>query len=310
MGSTKSTSVSKDETKEDTSKQEKLISEEDLNHNELLLNSRLKNIDFERSLLKTIDIYWTEVLLPQIEQQNMNTNNNEKKNNEDICFASTKSEQIIFSSSSTEMKKSKSKRNLKYFTDDIYRNWSWPLYFYPIISKEFSDHWPNIYIRCKFYLATKTNDGIFDDSMLTSAANDLMDLLWTYVAYYYWLANKCEFTLGDGNIMLGFLSKLNHMFRALLIAYDFEEHAYGKIVNHYLKGCLTNIDSELIDRAQKIYYRVIVGKKKNVSVDAVEDEIMPYMIKAMKKEYESIQFRAQLLNEKLLINNIRIKKIY
>merc|ERR1712154_47470 len=152
----------------------------------------------------------------------------------------------------------KSKRkNLEYFTSDIYEDWTWTLYLDEMMEKQ--GNLPPLYERAiyhfkvKFDKIKKENDQLFQyhDSE-TLAKNELHEFLWIFIGFQYYSTNSCEYTLGDEMVVFDFLCKLSLLFKAIMIGYNYEQYQYKKVVNHYMKPCLSNISKEVLNRAQTI----------------------------------------------------------
>ena len=57
--------------------------------------------------------------------------------------------------------------------------------------------------------------------------------------------------------MLNLLIKTNNLFRAIMIAYDFEFSRFSKYVNHYLKFYLKHINKDILGKIEQIKIRII-----------------------------------------------------
>eukprot|EP01084_Bolivina_argentea_P063237 115521_1 len=184
-----------------------------------------------------------------------------------------------------------------YLNDDDFAAMKWPFYFEYVIKK--SRNWSSIYTDCQKIFSLKKYDNQYHKNDILSQ-NQILDFLWIYIGFCCWKAKQEEFTLGDVGMMVDFLGKLNHLFKYIIIAYDFEITYYGKILNHCMKTYLKNINNELLYRAQQIYQRKIVPNKQWRKCA---------MYDPLKAEYDLLRFRINACKLQLQENGIVVQKM-
>merc|ERR550525_2332293 len=137
----------------------------------------------------------------------------------------------------------------------------------------------------KFAAIKKYDDTLYRyHSAETLGSNEVLEFLWIFVGYQYWSTESCEFTLGDDTVIFDFLCKLSLLFRAIDIAYQYELFQYGKVVNHYMKPCLSNMNAkgQILSRTQSISERKGLRKKRQNSGNDEEQT------RAMRLVYKKI----------------------
>lgn len=193
--------------------------------------------------------------------------------------------------------------------------WKWAVCFGNMINRE--SNWKGMYeiIEKNFSLQFIKNKNDNNEntrhlrnefhSCQTLASNECLDFLWRYVAYCYYQTKTAKYTLGSVNAMLNLLIKTNNLFRAIMIAYDFEFSRFSKYLNHYLKFYLKHINKDILGKIEQIKIRVInpncYAKGKTI------ERFSPYF--ALKKEFEKLQFRMEACRVQLKDNDIHTIKL-
>ena len=269
---------------------------------------RLYCFEYEKDLMKGINLYWNEVhiifeeeIIKQInidndpklklQQQKMENKNND--NNSDWMDGLSNNEAIIVSG-----KNNKKRKDLSYFTKDVYNGWTFIKYIEIIFRRE--SEWKHIYYRSIYHLKILFNKNINTNTEQNSdilSENEFLDFLWIYIGYLYWKCKSTEYSLGNSNLIYNFLNTLSLLFKAIMIGYDYEMFKYKKICNHWMKPCLSNINKDLLSRAQTINNSILKNDKHNV-------------YESHKKIYNKIIFRMDACKYNLSQNGIQIKKNY
>ena len=267
-----------------------------------LCDHRLNNTEYEKKLYEAINAYWDELLMQSIADKDEDTNASSQQelhnglgnNQEDI------SNKVLFGG--LQPGKKLKRKNLEYFTSEAYEDWTWPLFIDQIIEKQ--TNLPPLYERAVYHLRVKfdkiksENEDLFKyhDSE-TLAKNEFHEFLWIFIGFQYYSTNSCEYTLGNDVIIFDFLSKLSLLFKAIMIGYDYEQYAYDKVLNHFMKPCLSNINKQILNRAQMISIRK--GLKKCSNDDT----------RAMRNVYETIICRMEACRSHLSENGIEMKRL-
>eukprot|EP01083_Nonionella_stella_P268105 906073_1 len=238
-------------------------------------------------LQKACDIYWNESNKKEV---------NDGKEDEEVDEYPLMDEMDPMTKLVLGINKTNHKQNKKslYLNDDDFAAMKWPMYLEFVIKK--TRNWRCIYTNCHRIFSLKQYDNAYHEND-TLSQNEILDFLWIYVGFCYWNVKTVEFTLGHLGIMLDFLSKLNHLFKCIIIAYDFEITYYGKILNHCMKTYLKNINGELLYRAQQIYQRKIIPNKESTAYQS------------LKTQYDLLKFRMDACKLQLRENGIVLQKM-
>eukprot|EP01083_Nonionella_stella_P141222 434673_1 len=298
-----------------------------------LSDHRLYHVEYERKLFEAIHAYWQEVVLHGMEVKEDHTTAKEENDDDAFPFKQDSelgnsdkclTDKIIFDAISPG---SKSKRkNLEYFTADVYDDWTWVLFLDQMLEKQ--GKLPPLFERAIYHftvlfkeMKAKNEIAFQYHDAETLAKNEVHEFLWLFIgfvlsfcchhyvfaihtlSYQYWSTNSCEYTLGDEMVMFDFLSKLSLLFKVIMIGYTYEQYQYKKIVNHYMKPCLSNISKEVLNRAQSISSRKGLRKKSKKAND-YEDET-----NSMRQVYETIISRMEHCRDSLLENGIQMKRL-
>eukprot|EP01084_Bolivina_argentea_P217898 369881_1 len=243
------------------------------------------------SIQKSCEIYWNEIKLLSMNKKH-NKKQSEKHEEEEYPLMEEMDamSKVLFGRNNNRKRTGTS----EYFDDNDFECMNWPIYFEIVINKE--NDWKYIYKICHECFKNKVEKNDYHSNDVLSN-NEILNFLWIYVGYVYWNAKNVEFTLGDFNIMFEFLCKLNHLFKAIMIAYDYEMYQWGNILNHFMKTYLKNINSKLLIRANQIWKRKIVPNKQSS------------IYRPLKKEYELLQSRTNLCKMSLQENGIHLMKM-
>ena len=187
-----------------------------------LSEHRLMNVEFERKLQEAINAYWDEVLLPGISgDDNDEEKDNDKDKDKDSAIVRQEykpghndkdlTNKIVFGDIAPGQKSKR--KNLEYFTAEIYEDWTWCLYMDDLIEtqKDLQPlfHRAIYHFKIKFAEIKKENDQIFQyHDAETLGKNEVLEFLWIFIGYQYWATKSCEYTLGDDEVMFDFLCKL------------------------------------------------------------------------------------------------------
>ena len=283
---------------------------------------RLGHLDFERKLYEAINGYWEEVYVPGMDTTNYDENATEEDKDDDDHDSPLQNEnnlgnndkdltsKVLFGNIVPGQKAKR--RDLAYFTDEVYEEWSWTMYLDGHLGLfEKTGKYPPLFERAIYHFKVNFEKLKSENNKLSIfqyhspeqlAKNEVHEFLWIFIGYQYHKAHKHaeNHFMGEQKIWLDFLRQLSLSFKVIIIGYSYEQYQYKKVVNHYMKPCLANIDKPVLNYAQDIARKCGLKKRVNDNDD--------YNIRTMKSIYQTICNRIEGCRMWLSENGIEMKK--